>query len=277
MSRPRYALYYAPPAETALWRFGSAVLGYDAVTAEDIAFTVPQACDPAAWAELTAEPRRYGFHATLKAPFELATGRSEAQLRALEREAKAQRCQEGRDDAEEQDRPLDAIEGDDRAQDAPAVAIGRELADRSFRARAIGGHHLGHRHRQFERMDADLGLDLEAGGQHREALDEAAREDAIARQDIGEAPAEQLLQQAGQRPVAEAMATPIGCLHLVATTAYHHIEIILQHGSDHLRRGSGLIGRVAIGHDVDVGIDIGEHAAHDMALALLAHAPDDGP
>ncbi|MFN3671046.1 MAG: DUF1045 domain-containing protein [Bosea sp. (in: a-proteobacteria)] len=83
MSRPRYALYYAPPAETALWRFGSAVLGYDAVTAEDIAFAVPQACDPAAWAELTAEPRRYGFHATLKAPFELALGRSEAQLRAF--------------------------------------------------------------------------------------------------------------------------------------------------------------------------------------------------
>jgi hypothetical protein len=32
---------------------------------------------------LTEEPRRYGFHATLKAPFELGPGRNEAQLRAF--------------------------------------------------------------------------------------------------------------------------------------------------------------------------------------------------
>lgn len=80
---PRYALYFAPPAESALWRFGSGVLGYDAVTGEDMASAPPGGCDPADWAELTAEPRRYGFHATLKAPFELAAGRSEAQLRAF--------------------------------------------------------------------------------------------------------------------------------------------------------------------------------------------------
>jgi 2'-5' RNA ligase len=59
------------------------MLGYDAVTGEDIAPSGPAGCDPARWAELTAEPRRYGFHATLKAPFELASGRSEAQLRAF--------------------------------------------------------------------------------------------------------------------------------------------------------------------------------------------------
>lgn len=28
----RYAVYLAPPAESALWRFGSSVLGYDAET-----------------------------------------------------------------------------------------------------------------------------------------------------------------------------------------------------------------------------------------------------
>lgn len=83
MSAPRYALYFAPPAESALWRFGSAILGYDAVTGEDVPFTLPVGCDSDVWADLTAEPRRYGFHATLKAPFELARGRSEAQLRAF--------------------------------------------------------------------------------------------------------------------------------------------------------------------------------------------------
>lgn len=83
MSLPRYALYYVPAADSALWRFGCATLGYDAFTAEDVAFAAPPGCDANIWPQLTAEPRRYGFHATLKAPFELANGRSEGQLRAF--------------------------------------------------------------------------------------------------------------------------------------------------------------------------------------------------
>lgn len=85
MSKPRYAVYYAPAADSALWRFGSTVLGYDALTGEDLPFAVPPGCDPALWPGFTEEPRRYGFHATLKAPFELADGRSEEQLRAFAR------------------------------------------------------------------------------------------------------------------------------------------------------------------------------------------------
>ena len=85
MSKPRYAVYYAPASDSALWRFGSAVLGYDALTGEDLPFAVPPGCDPAQWPAFTEEPRRYGFHATLKAPFELAYGRSEEQLRAFAR------------------------------------------------------------------------------------------------------------------------------------------------------------------------------------------------
>ena len=83
MSGPRYALYYAPPADSALWRFGCATLGYDAFSGEAIPFAVPRDFDADNWPERTAEPRRYGFHATLKAPFELANGRSEGQLRAF--------------------------------------------------------------------------------------------------------------------------------------------------------------------------------------------------
>lgn len=84
-SAPRYALYYAPAADSALWCFGSATLGYDAVTGADIDFAVPPGCEGPDWSDLTAEPRRYGFHATLKAPFELASGRNEGALRAFAR------------------------------------------------------------------------------------------------------------------------------------------------------------------------------------------------
>ena len=39
-----------PPADSALWRFGSAMLGYDAVTGEDVPFAVPPAAIARLWA-----------------------------------------------------------------------------------------------------------------------------------------------------------------------------------------------------------------------------------
>lgn len=79
---PRYAIYYAPPAGSALWRFGSGVIGYDAETGEELAPPAGMPASSEIWRDWTAEPRRYGFHATLKAPFELAAGRGEAELLA---------------------------------------------------------------------------------------------------------------------------------------------------------------------------------------------------
>lgn len=76
----RYAVYFTPPPDTALWAYGSEAVGYDAVTGEALALLdSPFHRRPEAMA-LTEEPRRYGFHGTLKAPFELAGGRSEAEL-----------------------------------------------------------------------------------------------------------------------------------------------------------------------------------------------------
>lgn len=79
----RYALYYAPAAETPLWRFGSAVLGHDAATGRDLPLLTPDGIAAEAWHELTSEPRRYGFHATLKAPFRIAPGDESGLIAAL--------------------------------------------------------------------------------------------------------------------------------------------------------------------------------------------------
>lgn len=78
----RYAVYYAPPAEGALWRKASAWLGRDACTGEALARPAFPTLDGLNLDALTADPRGYGFHATLKAPFELAAGKSEAELLA---------------------------------------------------------------------------------------------------------------------------------------------------------------------------------------------------
>jgi putative phosphonate metabolism protein len=64
---PRYALYWAPSAGSALAIFGAQWLGRDAETGAALAS--PLSVEDQA---LTADPRRYGLHATLKPPFALA-------------------------------------------------------------------------------------------------------------------------------------------------------------------------------------------------------------
>lgn len=77
---PRYAIYYAPAADTALWRKASAWLGRDAHAGQDLPRPMLAALDGLDLDALTADPRGYGFHATLKAPFELADGVAETEL-----------------------------------------------------------------------------------------------------------------------------------------------------------------------------------------------------
>ncbi|GBD47685.1 DUF1045 domain-containing protein [Methylopila sp. Yamaguchi] len=85
MSDPRYAIYYAPPPESALWTFGCRVLGYDAATGAPAPALGPLDVKPKRWAEMTAAPRRYGFHGTLKAPFRLSGTATEDDLVAAGR------------------------------------------------------------------------------------------------------------------------------------------------------------------------------------------------
>ncbi|WP_331375327.1 DUF1045 domain-containing protein [Sinorhizobium chiapasense] len=71
-SNPRYAIYYTPAREHPLTVAASAWLGRDAFGRVD----VTGAARPEADLLLTSEPRRYSFHATLKAPFRLKEGTS---------------------------------------------------------------------------------------------------------------------------------------------------------------------------------------------------------
>lgn len=75
----RYAIYYTPPTDSDLAGFGAQWFGWDMAEAREVA---GMALDdlPAPRADLTAIPRRYGLHATLKAPFRLAPGADVAAL-----------------------------------------------------------------------------------------------------------------------------------------------------------------------------------------------------
>ncbi len=69
--RPRYAIFYAPPLGDPLAVFGARWLGRDVVSGQPVAQPRIDGLDMPA---ITAFPRHYGLHATLKAPFALAEG-----------------------------------------------------------------------------------------------------------------------------------------------------------------------------------------------------------
>lgn len=74
----RYAVYYAPPPGP-FADHASAWLGWDAALGQAVPHPVVPGL-PIPVDALTAEPRKYGFHGTLRAPFRLADGAGEAAL-----------------------------------------------------------------------------------------------------------------------------------------------------------------------------------------------------
>lgn len=74
MSYTRFAIYYLPP-DGALADFGAAWLGWDVRDGTSGRTMTVQGLD-----DVTMTPRKYGFHGTLKPPFRLADGTTQAQL-----------------------------------------------------------------------------------------------------------------------------------------------------------------------------------------------------
>jgi len=75
----RYAIYYAPEVGSALAVFSASWLGWDAQTGQPVVHPIYDEL-PVPVDQLTAVPRKYGFHGTLKPPFRLAYGKSVTDL-----------------------------------------------------------------------------------------------------------------------------------------------------------------------------------------------------
>ncbi|MEQ6203766.1 DUF1045 domain-containing protein [Sulfitobacter sp. HNIBRBA2951] len=73
----RYAIFHTPHGAFADW--GATWLGWDSAGGRAVPHGEVAGLDVAA---LTARPRKYGLHGTLKAPFRLADGATQADLRA---------------------------------------------------------------------------------------------------------------------------------------------------------------------------------------------------
>lgn len=77
---PRFALYAAPPANHPLHGFAARWLGWDAESGESHDAQPAAGLPAERIAAITAEPRRYGLHGTLKPPFRLRQGCDEGML-----------------------------------------------------------------------------------------------------------------------------------------------------------------------------------------------------
>lgn len=78
----RYAVYYAPDVDSDWWLFGNRWLGRDPLAGTPLDQPDLPGVAPQRLADLTADARRYGLHATLKPPFRLAPDSDLTQLDA---------------------------------------------------------------------------------------------------------------------------------------------------------------------------------------------------
>src|SRR5687767_5886127 len=76
----RYAIYFAPARDTGWWRFGAHWLARDEWSGAALAAGARPRLAEGQFDRITAQPRRYGFHATLKAPFRLSSAATEQAL-----------------------------------------------------------------------------------------------------------------------------------------------------------------------------------------------------
>ena len=77
----RYAIYFAPKPDSDWWNAGSEWLGRCALRERLVQQSYPASIAPEKFMQLTASPRRYGWHATMKAPFVLREDADFNQLR----------------------------------------------------------------------------------------------------------------------------------------------------------------------------------------------------
>jgi putative phosphonate metabolism protein len=76
----RFAIYFAPAAGSLLAKAGARWLGRDALARTLLPQPNVEGLSADRLAAITAAPRQYGFHATLKAPFSLVEGKAAPEL-----------------------------------------------------------------------------------------------------------------------------------------------------------------------------------------------------
>ena len=178
--------------------------------------------------------------------------------------------------AEERQRLVFADHAEDGAHHLDAVTYRVQLGYGTFWPVAVLDGHFEQTQVVVQRVDGHLGLDLEAARKHGVGLDEGEVERAVSGHDVGDVRAEQPVDGAAHQTVAEIVERALVLLEVCGGEAVADDHIIaFEHFGDHGGRGVGRVGVVAICHDVYVRVDVLEHGADDVALALARLPADD--
>ena len=171
------------------------------------------------------------------------------------------------------------VESGDGAQDSHAVRIGVELGFAALRAVPVFDDHVFDIHVFVDGVDAHFRLDLKALGQDREGLDKAVAESPVAGHDVPDVVVEKNVDAFSDKAVPEIVEGPFVFVKIGGgqAVADDHVHVFTEDEVDHLRGAFRGIGVIPVCHDVALGVDVPEHSADDVALALHVFVADNSP
>ena len=186
-------------------------------------------------------------------------------------EDEADNCQYEGNEAEELKRSVILEERADHHDDFDAVTDGVELRLRSLGAIAVGYRYVEDAPATVNSVDREFRFDLKALGEDGEGLDERSREGSVSRHHVIEAVPVDPLDHRADEVVAEAVERSLVLLGVCAVreaVAYSHIGAVLEDGITERVSCFSRVRVVPVDHEVAVGLDVAEHLADDVPLAL---------
>ena len=125
-------------------------------------------------------------------------------------------------------------------------------------------------------MDSEFGFDLELTRERREGLHKTARENTVAGEHVSDGVTEEEADQRVEHLIALGVAGAVGGVVLVVNAAAQDvIKVFTNQQINHFGGGGSIVGIVAIDHDVNIGIDVGEGTTHNISLTLASFLADD--
>lgn len=125
-------------------------------------------------------------------------------------------------------------------------------------------------------MDGHFGLNFEATRKHWVSLDECERKRSVTGHDVGDVRMEQAVDGTAYQAVAKVVEWSLVLLEICgaqAVTDYH--VIAFKHFINHGWRRISRVSIIAVCHDIYVGVNVFEHGANHVALALSRLLADD--
>ena len=171
--------------------------------------------------------------------------------------------------SEERQRLVFADHAEDGAHDLDAVAHRVELGHGAGGPVAVLYGHFVQSQVVVQRVDGHFRLDLEAAREHGVGFDEGEAERAVTGHDVSDVRAEQVVDGAADKAVAEVVERTLVLLEVCGGEAVADDHVVaFEHLGNHAGRSVGGVGVVAVGHHVHVRVDVFEHGADDVAFAL---------